>query len=248
MKYALIHGERQEAQPGLSGKCICCGDLTVSKCGKVKIWHWAHKGKRMCDPWWENETEWHRSWKGLFAKEYQEIIHYAENGDKHIADVKTKYGYVIEFQHSFIKSEERQAREDFYTKMIWIVDGTRRLRDKDTFIEVWKYSTFIDGRAELRRLHERISQCALVRDWSNRNVPVFFDFGEQVLLGLLPKTKENKVHLCSIDRCVLAASMSLESPKDSFEYILKGWNDLIANEERYLLWQARGSPPLRRYL
>lgn len=103
MKYALVNDERQEAQTGLSGKCTCCGHPTVAKCGEVKIWHWAHRGKRMCDAWWENETKWHRAWKEQFPKEWQEVVHLAEDGEKHIADVKIEQEYVIEFQHSLIK-------------------------------------------------------------------------------------------------------------------------------------------------
>jgi competence protein CoiA len=99
MKYALVNGERQEAKPGLSGKCECCGDSIVAKCGDERIWHWSHKGNRTCDPWWENQIEWHRAWKGQFPKEWQEIIHADANGEKHIADVKTDQSYVVEFQH-----------------------------------------------------------------------------------------------------------------------------------------------------
>lgn len=133
MKYALVNGERQEAQPGLKGECPCCGSILVAKCGDIKVHHWSHHGVRKCDPWWENETEWHRNWKSHFPKEWQEVIQYAEDGEKHIADVKIEQGYVIEFQHSPINVEECQAREDFYKKMIWIIDGTRRHRDKNKF-------------------------------------------------------------------------------------------------------------------
>jgi hypothetical protein len=45
-------------------------------------------------------------------------------GERHIADVKTERGLVIEFQHSQMPVEELQAREAFYGSMIWIVDGT----------------------------------------------------------------------------------------------------------------------------
>ncbi len=58
---------------------------------------------RSCDPWWENETEWHRKWKGNFAEEWQEVI--LTDGitdEKHIADIRTPYGLVVEFQHSHI--------------------------------------------------------------------------------------------------------------------------------------------------
>src|SRR5579872_4564917 len=102
-KFALVEGQRQEAQPGLTGKCQFCEKPMVAKCGKTRIKHWAHIGKRTCDLWWENETEWHRAWKGHFPAEWQEIVHQAQNGEKHIADVKTDLGWVLEFQHSYIK-------------------------------------------------------------------------------------------------------------------------------------------------
>jgi hypothetical protein len=50
----------------------------------------------------ENETEWHRAWKDQFPPEWQEIVHLAGDGERHIADVKTGDGWVIEFQHSYI--------------------------------------------------------------------------------------------------------------------------------------------------
>ncbi|HVY53955.1 MAG TPA: hypothetical protein VHA13_05490, partial [Gammaproteobacteria bacterium] len=130
MKYSLVNGERNEAQPGVVGQCEICSSQTIAKCGDIKMHHWAHKGKRICDPWWEKETEWHRSWKNHFPTDWQESIHTAESGEKHIADVKTIKNWVIEFQHSHLNSEERQARNDFYEKLVWVIDGTRRKKDK----------------------------------------------------------------------------------------------------------------------
>ncbi|WDD92819.1 hypothetical protein Bsp3421_002850 [Burkholderia sp. FERM BP-3421] len=73
----------------------------VAKCGRVKVWHWAHKGKKPCDPWYESETQWHRDWKDKFPREWQEVVdHDAQSGEIHIADVKTPHGLVLEFQHS----------------------------------------------------------------------------------------------------------------------------------------------------
>ena len=68
----------------------------VARCGEVRVRHWAHKGRRLCDPWWENETEWHRAWKDQFPADWQEVVCYAEDGERHIADVKTHAGWVIE--------------------------------------------------------------------------------------------------------------------------------------------------------
>lgn len=138
MKYALVGDERIEATPGCKGTCPGCGDPVIAKCGKQKIEHWAHKGAKTCDPWWESETEWHRAWKAHFLKELQEVRHQnPETEEWHIADVKLAPGIVLEFQHSAIKHEEIKSREEFYAEMIWIVDATRLKRSvgkiKDAF-------------------------------------------------------------------------------------------------------------------
>src|SRR6516225_529401 len=123
-KFALVNGERQEAKPNLVGKCQVCDAQMVAKCGAERIWHWAHQGKLLCDPWWENESEWHRGWKDRFPVDWQEFRQRADNGETHIADVKTDRGWVIEFQRSYLKPEERHSRNTFYRKLIWVVDGT----------------------------------------------------------------------------------------------------------------------------
>src|SRR5687768_10707008 len=130
MKFALVNGHKTEPQPNLQGICANCHNETLSKCGQVKIWHWAHKSKLHCDQWWENETEWHRTWKNHFPTECQENIHIDSiTGEKHIADIKMANGLVIEFQHSAIHPTEIQGRETFYKNMLWVVDGTRLKRD-----------------------------------------------------------------------------------------------------------------------
>jgi len=145
----------------------------ISKCGERRIWHWAHRGERHCDHWWEPETEWHRAWKDKFPAEWQEIVHRADNGEKHIADVKTAQGTVIEFQHSYLRPEERRSREAFYKPMIWIVDGLRRKRDKQSFD---KTHCHIVRLAPLT-LRMPTKHCSLLREWIDCPVPVFFDFG-----------------------------------------------------------------------
>ena len=132
MRFALLNDKRIEATKGAKGACPCCDNDLVAKCGEIYIHHWAHK-KKCDDHWWENETEWHRNWKNKFPKEWQEIIQKDESGEKHIADVKTSNGWVIEFQHSAIAREERDSRDYFYNKLIWIVDGTRLKTDVEQF-------------------------------------------------------------------------------------------------------------------
>lgn len=101
-----------------------CGDPALAKCGERVIWHWAHSGRLHCDPWWENETAWHRAWKRCFPEAQREVVMFAPNGEKHVADVKTTNGMVIEFQNSPMKPEELRSREAFYSRLIWIVNAT----------------------------------------------------------------------------------------------------------------------------
>jgi hypothetical protein len=95
----------------------------VAKCGPRVIHHWAHAARKNCDPWWENETEWHREWKSRFPEECREVSRTAPDGEIHRADIKTPTGIVIEVQHSAMTDEERESREAFYRNLVWIVDG-----------------------------------------------------------------------------------------------------------------------------
>jgi competence protein CoiA len=123
MQYALVDGERREAFLGGKGSCPTCGASMLAKCGPRVMHHWAHKGGRNCDPWWENETEWHRQWKSLFPASCREISHTAPDGEIHRADIKTPTGIYIEVQHSSMTDAERASREEFYQNLIWIIDG-----------------------------------------------------------------------------------------------------------------------------
>ena len=175
MKYALSNNDRIEATPKAQGICQCCGSELVAKCGTQKIWHWAHKGKRNCDHWWENKTQWHRDWKDNFPKEWQEIIHLSQDGEKHIADVKTPNGLVIEFQHSAISSEEKLSRETFYKNMIWVVDGRRLEKDFQKFNESFRTSDWRHWGPFIRK--NRIPSRNLPKSWQSSNKLVFFDWG-----------------------------------------------------------------------
>jgi len=124
VQFAVLDGKRIEALPNGRANCPICGAEMVAKCGQRMINHWAHRGRRDCDPWWENETHWHREWKSLFPVYCREVSHIAANGEIHRADIKTPNGIVIEVQHSSMKDEERTSREEFYKNLVWIVDGS----------------------------------------------------------------------------------------------------------------------------
>jgi competence protein CoiA len=191
MRFALVDGEKVEAQPKLRGICPHCESEMIAKCGRVKVWHWAHKGKPPCDPWWESETEWHRAWKSHFPIEWQEVSQINPiTGEMHIADVKNPYGLVIEFQHSPIKLYERLSREEFYKEMIWIVDGTRGELDESYF------NMGLSGPVQESPLAYRVEwwgRSRLLHDWSKSKVKIFFDFGKEVLWRLVLFDPDKKV-------------------------------------------------------
>ncbi len=203
MKFADIEGQRRQAEPGLSAKCPTCGAPVIAKCGDHRVRHWAHRGVRVCDPWWEAETEWHRDWKNEFPADWQETVQFAQNGEKHVADVKTQSGMVIEFQHSFLKAEERAARETFYRKMVWVVDGRRRKRDAEQLLKCVAPSVYCQPPFFLHVANHH-EECALFRDWNSSPAPVYFDLGDGVGAPVLwrrdPISRSGRVYLTPVSR------------------------------------------------
>lgn len=73
------------------------------------------------------------------------------------------------------------AREAFYRKMVWVVDGSRRKRDAEQLLKcieprVYGHHPFIFHVTN----HE---ECALLRDWNSSSVPVYFDLGVREDVG-----------------------------------------------------------------
>ena len=229
MKYALVNGQRKEPQPELQGICPCCGGKLNSRCGEERVWHWYHLRKIDCDPWWENETEWHRNWKNKFPVEWQEIIQKDENtGEKHIADIRTGNDWVIEFQHSSIKIDERVSREGTYKKLVWVVDGKRRKLDAKQFYKS------IDGRHCLvdKPLIVGVfkDDSRIIREWSSSKVPVFFDFGESDLWLLLGNNRAGE--LLYIVRFLKAEFLNFlhdTKEEDVFLEMINGLNKLLVD-------------------
>src|SRR5262245_10153694 len=176
MKFAIVEGKRREAQPDLSGECPDGAGAVVAKRGEVRVWHWSHWSTRDCDRWSETETEWHRAWKSHFPENWQEISHLSESGETHRADVKTDCGVVLEFQNSFLPPDEQQSRENFYPKMLWVVNGRRRKRDKKQFFACFDARRVVNG--EPRIISVLWKDGALLREWGASRVPVYFDFGD----------------------------------------------------------------------
>jgi hypothetical protein len=178
----LIDNERVEAKPELKGFCPVCSQPVIAKCGEHRIHHWAHRANKLCDSWWESETEWHRAWKSHFPPDWQEFLLRDGNGEKHIADVRTRQGLVLEFQHSHLDPQERNAREQFYKNMLWIVDGTRLKRDYPRFLK--KINGFIQIIPGTFRVPfpEEVFPAA----WLESSVSVIFDYQGSTMPCLFP--------------------------------------------------------------
>lgn len=194
MKFALVNNCKQEATPDGEGVCPVCGARCIAKCGQYKINHWAHKSKQNCDPWWESETPWHRNWKNVFPKEWQEVVNFDTNGEKHIADIKTDSGLVIEFQHSSIKPAERKSREQFHKTMLWVVDGTRCPSWWKRFTnETWRGSRILRSQFFIG------GDMCLPEIWQDSDVAVVFDFlGDNDINN--PEGPQDKLY-CLLPNC-----------------------------------------------
>ena len=231
MKFSLVSGQRQLAQPGLSGTCPNCGRTTHAKCGELKAWHWAHRTMRDCDSWWEKETEWHLDWKDQFPPDWQEIVHHAEDGERHIADVKTPDGWVLEFQHSIIRPEERRSREAFYQALIWVVDGKKRQRDEAKFLSAWANGEALHPISSKRRIN--LPKSALLRDWTGSTAHVFFDFGDKTLWWLFPASDDMRAYVFQVSRDeFLRAQREINVHGESkFDSLVQNFTAFIANYE-----------------
>jgi hypothetical protein len=227
MKYAIVDGQRREALRALRGTCPICDALLTPKCGRFRVAHWAHP-PGITDHRWEPETEWHRKWKGFFPRECQEVVHQASDGKRHIADVKTARGQVIEFQHSPISEVERCSREEYYRPMLWVVDGQRLKGDRSQFFESLR-SGIIANTSPLAVVVP-VENCMLLRKWADSRVLIFFDFGETgdagdvlrfgapVLWASDPRRPVGKAVLTPIYRSVFLEAMTKGEPLKGMDF------------------------------
>jgi len=233
MRFALINNQRAEAAPGLKGLCPGCNQPVTAKCGAHRMHHWAHLVDKKCDSWWETETEWHRAWKNNFPDDWQEVILPDEvTGEKHIADVLTDYGYVIEFQHSHINPQERISRENFYKNMVWVVDGTRLKND---------YKRLIKGKNQSRSEKQGVflvdfpDEC-FPSAWLESSAPVVFDFQDIDSIDDL-KDERNYLYCLLPVKMVGGAAILTVWARDVFiDYIINGdWLSWVSRSTEELI-------------
>lgn len=182
-RYAIVGDKRvdiADASSGDRGICPLCGEILVARKGRIRVPHWWHRNGRTCDSWYEPKGNWHRFWQNKFPKEWQEVS-LSNEGIKHIADIYLKnFGYVIECQYSSISVDKIREREDFYGKMIWIVNGTRLDRDKEAgeiFKAIFKHHSegyYVDK--EYEYCATKTDLWGISRVWRDSGKIVFFDF------------------------------------------------------------------------
>jgi competence CoiA-like predicted nuclease len=119
------HGQQIPATPKARGTCPNCGAPLRAHCGTIITHHWEHQAtKRDCDPWFEPESEWHRSWKRCVPKHRTEVVI-----GTHRADILNSDGVVIELQNSYISLETIREREAYYRRgggrMLWVFNATK---------------------------------------------------------------------------------------------------------------------------
>lgn len=143
--------KKQRILPFKGGRSICplCSGVLIAKCGPIYDWHWQHYKSVNCDNWKEPETLWHLSWKKNWPITLQEVI-LEKDGKKHIADVQNTNGIVIEFQNSPIAISTISAREEFYGKMLWVINAKNFV----DHLNIWSLVT-----KELKEIEANSRQC-----------------------------------------------------------------------------------------
>ena len=205
MLYALVNGVKSEATPNGKALCPFCDHKMIAKCGEFVSWHWAHERAANCDSWYQPETEWHRKWKAVFGKDNCEII-LNKDGIKHIADIKTIHGCVIELQNSPINYEKLIEREDFYgPDMIWIING---IQFADNFkilpIHGLEYDTYTPEFDRFAKMHGFTPNYSSEKNtgrfewkrpkkvWSLAGANVYIDFGNEFLFKINKWSSDSK--------------------------------------------------------
>jgi len=186
MIWALVDNDKKEPSPRTKGICPICEGKVFSKCGEIKVWHWAHAKGENCDTWYEPETFWHKNWKLAFGKENTEVA-IKKEGKRHMADVFTNKKVVIEFQNSPISKSTIREREEFYgERMLWVINGSEFkrnfiLRDEGYFPHWWGYE---HDQTKNKVGKKFFKWSPPRRSWEDVKRPVFIDFGGENLFRI----------------------------------------------------------------
>lgn len=229
--FANVNGERKhisQVESGDLGLCPLCNRQLRAYHGEKNQWHWRHVNSLDCDPWHEGKTPWHQGWQDKFPREWQEVPMRNET-ERHLADVRTLVGTVIECQHSPMDRETRQIRERFYGNMLWVIDGDAKKRMLDHFLE--------NQNGRIEHLNQTpfwlVKEVAtmLPAEWCESDKLVIFDFSKLPnLVALLPgKIHDGRRIIFKISRESFVEKMRARQilPCDPPEKIIAAINNLF---------------------
>ena len=174
MKYAIFNNQFVTASRSRTGAiCPLCKAAVIPKCGEIRVHHWAHKKRHLCDSWREVDSHWRHRWLERFDDCEIESIIESEN-EKHFVDVMTRNGAMILLRRKQLSKEDMLNMEKFFRSLVWIVD-------------VNKQKTLFNG---FQKALDEAKLCHLFRNaysasfdcwgcWKWSRVPVVFDFSGQ---------------------------------------------------------------------
>lgn len=248
VKFAILNGLRVWPEKGLVGAiCPICRQPVFARCGEIRLPHWAHKSVIDCDPWKEDETQWHRDWKDLFG-DMQEQVH--ENGGvRHMADVKAPDGTIVEFRHSVINDEGKRTRAAFFgNRMLWVVDCVNRPNALARFRDN-KYTMLCEHIPGYEVFSTEEPGKCFPRSWINCNRFVFFDFGEKEVWCLFPRKRnvDMAIFMClHKNDFVAAVKDGYEKFRERCVDVWRKVKEKLPSRPRYDDWhrsQAMPKPP-----
>lgn len=241
LRYALVNGIKKEPQKDenggtLHGKCPHCGEEVVAKIYQDRMSHWAHLNSEFCDKWWENKTEWHIQWQDLFPKEWHEKRINNKNGnDWHIADICTPDGLIVEFQHSHIKEEQQNEREQFYSAntkgIVWVVNIFGK-RDVSKIIDIIP-NDVINGIQKGGWMTQLGSLTAFPKQWRSSKHIVFYDV-----------QSDSKRYLLCIRLCMVGYKQMIFL----FGIPYEEFSQIVYNCEMFVTWNKNVQEAIAKWL
>jgi len=241
-------GNRIHPEKGEIAYCPFCGGQVNAVCGDINVHHWRHVYSEMCDSWHENESEWHLNWKNRFPKDWQEVI-LIKNGVKHIADIETSFGLVLELQNSSISSSTIRIREQFYGEMIWLINANefkdnfdisskvkKQLRYVDEYYKRLKNQSYDEGE-ELVKIRNSQSKYEQDKEYSEFQINDFTNDIENANLKLLNIEKEVKEYFESSYYSIYplkSFKKKYKSIHDKFKSDIQNLNNSLTEKEKLI--------------
>lgn len=255
-RFAIVNGVRldiEDAQRAQHGSCPLCGSRLVAKKGPQKAHHWCHIGKNnLCDDWYQPKGPWHLYWQNKFPKEMQEVI-IQKDSLKHIADIKTNMGIVLEVQYSPMTASEARKREEFYGTMMWVVSMAERERHRNFLEEFEKQKKRLcqtnQSLWSLKKEFEKVLPSAWVSSnkfiWLDCHGTMLNPESDEDLICIAPKVKDDAFRICAQVNRDKFVSMCFDGSILEFERELRERRDAYnaphrkREQERQALIQRR---------